>query len=204
MNKINIFWKQQVSCAWFRMTHSHFAHLFHAGIGTPHQSIQMSVSLPKIHIVTVHLWHHTAGLKLDLTVLPCDSTHIKVNTLLLSAVILNPLDFKDHFPHVVNVEMSAMGVMVISTGNLLNRTFSCHVSDMIWCSHFIHPFVHSLIHFCNKRILISTWLLNAIMLYYHVYFFLSKNGGTEVSSCQNCLCILVNAINGLCALKPLC
>lgn len=167
----------------------------------------MSVSIPKIYIITVHLWHHTVALTLDITVRSCDSQgfwlkHIKVNTLLLSAVILNPLDFKDHFSHVVNVGMNTMGAMVISTGNLLNRTFSCHVSDMIWCSQFIHSFVHSLIHFCNKRILISTQLLITIMVYYHV-FSLSKNGGTGVSSCQNCLCSLVNAVNGLGGLKTL-
>lgn len=141
--------------------------------GTPHQSIQMSASLPKIYMITVHLWHHTVALTLDITALSCDSQgfkHIKVNTLLLSAVILNPLDFKDHFSHAVNVEMNTMGPMVISTGNLLNRTFSCHVSDMIWCSQFIHSFVHSLIHFCNKRILISTQLLNVIIVYYQVFF----------------------------------
>lgn len=156
---------------------SHFAQSVSYSVGTPRRCIHMSVSLPKIYIITVHLWHHTVALTLDTTVLPCDSQgfwikHIKVNTyLLLSAVILNPLDFKDQFSHFVNVVMSTMGTVVISTGNLLNRTFSCHVNDMIWCSQFIHSFVHSLFHFCNKRILISTQLLNAIMVYYHVFFF---------------------------------
>ena len=97
----------------------------------------------------IHSSSPLVALTLAITALPRDSQgvwlqHIKVNTLLLSAVILNPLDFKHPFSHVLNVEMNTMGAAVISTGNLLNRTFSCHVNR--WSDapgSFIPLFIHS-------------------------------------------------------------
>lgn len=77
MNKINIFWKQ-VSCAWFKMFKmTIFPVSICPSVSDPHQSIQMSVSLPKIYIVTVHLWHHAVALALEITVPPCDSNTLE-------------------------------------------------------------------------------------------------------------------------------
>lgn len=184
---------------WSTVFSSHCAQSFSSRLETPLRSPWMSKSLPKIYIVTGHLWHHTVALRLDRELCPVNhkafkSSTLKVGTLLLIAVVLNR---KYHFPSDVHEETNTKNVIIISAKNLLSRTFSCYVSEMIWCSWFIHSFVHSLIHFCNKKILISTQFLNAIMVYYHVFFSLSNNGTTEVSSCQNCLCILVNVLNGL-------
>lgn len=79
MNKINIFWKHQVSCALFRMLQNGF---IQCQISI--RAVRWVCSRPKIYMLTGHLWHHTAALTLDITALPCDSQafwlkHTRVN-----------------------------------------------------------------------------------------------------------------------------
>lgn len=143
MNKINIFCKQHVSLScvvWFGSV-SFFSPsppnlTLCPGcvkcVETPHRSIRMSVSLPKICIVTGHLWHRGAALTLDITVLPCDSQDSSAS----EGTVWIPSTLKMFAWCKCGDECES--AMVI----LLNRTFSCHVNEMIWSSWF-HSFLCS-------------------------------------------------------------
>lgn len=62
MNKINIFWKQRVSCAVVQNDGTtiffSFAQSVSHSIETPRRSAHMSVFLPKIYVISGHLWHN--------------------------------------------------------------------------------------------------------------------------------------------------
>lgn len=146
-------------------------------ISDPHQKIQVGKFLR--YFLSKNSKKHFKKSTCQLLPVHQSSTlclsHTEVNSPLFGIDLLKSPSFRVPPLMLKMYTVNTTGTMVTSTGTLWFRTFCYCFSVMIWYSRSIQSIVHSLKRLApcpppTKRILISTPLLNVIIVYYDLLF----------------------------------